>query len=76
MAIYNTVLTTSTATTTNNLWYSNGSAYYYSDPLYTQPQTFRYEPVYVDPVAEGAAIPENDLAWLRRRVDEIRWVPA
>jgi hypothetical protein len=73
----NTVLTTSTATTTNNLIYDG--SYYYSDPLYVQPQTFRYEPAYKVPpeiLAEGAAIPENDMAWLKRRVSEISWVPA
>lgn len=76
MPLYNTTLTTSTATTTNNLLW-NGS-YYWSDPL-----TFRYEPAYMvppeiraNPVAEGAALPETDLAWLKRRVDEISWRPA
>jgi hypothetical protein len=67
----NTVLTTSTATTTNNLVWGNN---WYSDPL-----TFRYEPSYKVPPevwAEGAPKPENDMAWLKRRVDEIRWVPA
>ncbi len=28
------------------------------------------------PVVEAAALPEDDLAWLRRRVEEICWIPA
>jgi len=72
----NIYTTTNTAITT--------SGWYYSDPLYAKPQTFRFEPVYqmpdsayrLTPVAEAAPIPENDMAWLKRRVDEISWVPA
>jgi len=71
---YSTMITTSTATT-NNLWYSTGSPVYYSE----DPLTFRYEPAYKVPpeiLAEGSARPENDMAWLKRRVAEISWKPA
>lgn len=75
MGIYNSVLSTSTATTTNNLWYTTSSpAVYYNDPL-----VFRYEPAYKVPteiLATMGAAPENDLAWLQRRVDEMCWTPA
>lgn len=75
MGIYSTVLSTSTATTTNNLWYTTSSpAVYYNDPL-----VFRYEPAYKVPpeiLANEGAKPEAELAWLERRVAEICWDPA
>jgi len=66
--IMNNVYTTSTATTTNILY--NGwtqPVVTYRDPLWDLQRQAR---------VEGAAIPENDMAWLKRRVDEISWVPA
>ena len=82
MATYNDLYcyTTSTATTTTlynttaNILYNHAwsqASVVYRAPVYPALPTAKW-----DPVAEGAAIPENDMAWLRRRVREISWVPA
>jgi hypothetical protein len=65
MESYNIVsypFTTNAATTiTNTVLYSTHTA----DSLFA-PQR----------VVEGAALPEDPLAWLRRRVDEVCWKPS
>lgn len=62
------------ATMTNTILYSGG---YTANPWW-QPTVYVQSPSVVlgPPIAEAAAIPETDMAWLRRRVDEISWVPA
>ena len=63
--------TNNSTTTTSNILY-NG----WTDPLtYSVPKVWK-APVLQQQLVEGGAIPESDLAWLKRRVDEIRWVPA
>jgi len=60
-ANWSNTYTTSTATT---VWQQ---AVAYRDPLWDLQRQANLE---------GAAIPENDMAWLKRRVREISWVPA
>jgi len=63
-ANWSNTYTTSTATT---VWPPYQQAVAYRDPLWDLQRQANLE---------GAAIPENDMAWLKRRVDEISWVPA
>lgn len=74
MAIFNDqyYYTFSTGTTvTNNILY-NG----WTDPLtYSVPKVWK-SPVLQQQLVEGAPIPEPDMAWLKRRVNETCWVPA
>lgn len=73
---------TSSATTTANILYSGATMW--SDPLtYRAVQTvdgMKAVP-YKSPeiqrgLVEGAARPEDPLAWLKRRVNEVCWTPA
>jgi hypothetical protein len=68
-------------TTSTNTTVTNSNVYYpYPTSVAVSPTVYRAS----DPLwdlqrqanLEGAAIPENDMAWLKRRVSEISWVPA
>jgi hypothetical protein len=74
--VTNTSLWTTSTTTTTNIYdvvYPDGFGNNHNF-VYRPSQTVPTPPFW--PVAEGAAIPEGDLEWLKRRVNEMSWIPA
>jgi len=71
---YDNLYTTSTATTTTADYVYN---HVWMDPTltYSVPKVWK-SPALQQQLVEAAPIPENDMAWLKRRVAEISWVPA
>jgi hypothetical protein len=72
----NTIVTNTTGSTLSNVLYT--------DPIYSNPgqivTTYQVGvdglPVAVSRLGENVAKKEDPLAWLKRRVNEICWVPA
>jgi hypothetical protein len=68
----NYLYTTSTATVTNLDYFANNIT------IYPSHEMAKVKPVafFTTEMVEGAMLPESDLDWLERRVEEICWEPA